>query len=69
MKKSLFMSLSVITIIASTLATATAANTAPQISGKPIATAVDNKFYQFKPHGTDADVDDTLTYAVSNLPS
>ncbi len=69
MKKSLLMSLSVVTIITSTLATASAANTAPQISGKPVTTAVDNQFYQFRPHGSDVDVGDSLTYAVSNLPS
>ena len=67
MKKSLFMSLSALAVLLST--TASAANTAPQISGNPVTTAVDNQFYQFSPRGSDVDVDDSLIYAVNNLPS
>ncbi|MCJ8273081.1 MAG: putative Ig domain-containing protein, partial [Psychrosphaera sp.] len=67
MKKSLYMSLSALAVFLS--ATASAANTAPQITGKPVTTAITNQYYQFTPHGTDVDVGDSLTYAVSNLPS
>ena len=68
MKKSLFMSLSALAVLLGASGS-TLANTAPQITGKPVTTAITNQFYQFRPHGTDVDVDDSLTYAVSNLPS
>ena len=68
MKKSLFMSLSALAVLLGASGS-TLANTAPQITGKPVTTAITNQFYQFRPHGTDIDVDDSLTYAVSNLPS
>ncbi len=73
MKKTLYKLLSAVAVVtgavSSTLATANAANTTPQITGRPVTTAVDNQYYQFTPHGTDADVGDTLSYSVSNLPS
>jgi hypothetical protein len=49
--------------------TIAAVNDAPTISGSPATKVVHNTAYSFTPGGGDVDVDDTLTYSITNKPT
>jgi len=46
-----------------------AANNAPVISGAPATTVTANNAYSFTPTASDADVGDTLTFSIANMPA